>query len=147
MPFRLKFFGIEVECDTVQEMLSAIEARQGGPNRATSRSGTTDNAGTRRTSPSTLARRMELRNVLKLLDKNPDGVHSSEVTEILGLGSPKGIGAKIVDGKKALLDRGFEWDDYVIRKKEKTGMRWYAGHRIKDAIAQLEPSDTHPSGA
>lgn len=147
MPFRLKIFGIEVECDTVQEMLSTIDAQPNGPSRATTRSRTTGYAGTRPTSASTLSRRMELFKVLKLLDENPDGLHSSEVTRILGLDSPKGIGAKIAEGKKALLDHGLEWDDYVIRKKEKTGMHWYAGDRIKDAIAELEPSDTEPSGA
>lgn len=146
MPFRLTLMGIKVECDTVQELMSVATQAQSFPlGKRRIVDAETDRDQTNRRSElqqsglrSTEERPNGLIDVLKLLKDNPEGVHVSRVTETLGLDYPQGIGGKIAAGKKALEVNGFEWKEYVIRRKRRSGIHWQAGPRINKAITALE---------
>ena len=154
MPFRLTLMGIKVECDTVQELMSVATEAESFPlgKRRIVDAGTDRDQTKRRSEPqqsgfrSTEERPNGLIDVLKLLKDNPEGVHVNRVVETLGLNYPQGIGGKIAAGKKVLKINGFEWDEYVRRRKRRSGIHWQAGPRTKEAIATLESGEVNRPG-
>ena len=146
MPYRIDFRGIQIHCDSVAEMVAAVEGL------ADSNDGLTD---TLDRSPDLSINSSALQVVqqgeqrlpfpqqvvkaLELLNQAGNvGVSAAAFTRALGIEHSKGIGSRLMPVKGLLKLFGIELHEVVVAIRQSDGSRhWKAGPRITEALTLL----------
>lgn len=143
MPYRISVSGLQVECDTTEEVLAlAADAQKAGlsvqaakPEPNTHSPSPSVAQGERSPEPPSGGFARRLLTIVNHAGSH--GVLNDQLVSALNLAGPRGLGPYMTAVKKQLAHIGMGTADVVEVRRTAAGRRWFPAARIQEALSKL----------